>query len=237
MRYVPHLITLFLIFVAPVWDYFEAKRLKSSLDSRKRVRWYIKLIVASWLFAFAAGTAAGWGNVLTIAARASWSPSREGIRDFVVGLITALFLVQLVVLWKARSNEKVREKIAAALRSLYFILPVTREERWWFFLVSLTAGICEEILYRGFLMNYLMGAPLHAGITLAMLLSSVIFGVGHIYQGVRGAIGSAILGAVFAALFVLTGNLLLPMALHAMIDARILLMIREGEDLAPATET
>jgi len=53
---------------------------------------------------------------------------------------------------------------------------------------------------------------------------------------VRGTIGSAILGFIFALLFVMTGNLALPMLLHALIDARILLLVPEGMDLAPATE-
>ncbi|MGC1382317.1 MAG: CPBP family intramembrane glutamic endopeptidase, partial [Candidatus Acidiferrales bacterium] len=119
---------------------------------------------------------------------------------------------------------------------VYFILPVTHEERVWFFFVSLSAGICEEILYRGFLIHYWMGSPTQLSVAMAMLVSSLIFGIGHIYQGVRGAIGSTVLGFIFALLFVMTGNLALPMFLHALIDARILLMIPEGLDLAPTAE-
>ena len=137
------------------------------------------------------------------------------------------------MLLKLRGNSEARGKLMKAMAALWFILPVTREERRWFFVVSITAGVCEEVVYRGFLIHYLMGAPAGIGVTLAVVVSSVIFGIGHIYQGVRGAIGTAILGFVFAVLFVVTGNLAAPILLHAAIDARVLLMIPEGLDLAP----
>jgi membrane protease YdiL (CAAX protease family) len=236
MRYIPHLITFTLIFIMPVWDYFESKRLKQSPEPRKRVQWYRKVILGSWLFAILAAVAAGWREVFFIGVRPGWMPMREGVRDFVAGLVAALIMVQVVALLKARGNEEVRAKLARALKAVYFILPVTREERVWFLFVSLTAGICEEILYRGFLIHYWMGAPAGLGVTLAMLVSSVIFGVGHIYQGVRGAISTSILGFVLAVLFVMTGSLAAPIFLHAVLDARVLLMVPEGLDLAPEAQ-
>jgi uncharacterized protein len=239
MRYLPHAIALALILVMPVWDYFEAARLKASTNPRKRVHWYAKLIPLSWSFAALACIPAGWPAVFFTSARsgAAWLSLGEGIRLFLIGVITAVLLTQVGMLIAMRKNEKLRAKIATALRSVYFILPVTREERWWFFFVSITAGICEEILYRGFLIHYLIGSSAHLNVTLAMIASSLIFGMAHFYQGVRGAIGSAILGMVFAVVFVLGGNLLLPMFLHTLIDARVLLMIPEGVSLAPARNT
>jgi uncharacterized protein len=236
MRYIPHIVVLALIFVMPVWDYFESMRLKTSADPRKRVKWYVKILLVSWLLTLLLVWLIGFQNVMTIGTRAAWMPAREGVRDLIVGLIAALILVQVVALLRVRSKPEVRAKIAKALRSLYFMLPVTREERVFFFFVSLTAGICEETIYRGFLIHYFMGAPANLNVTLAMVASSVIFGLGHIYQGARGAVGSAVLGFIFALLFVMTGNLALPMFLHALIDARILLLVTEGVSLAPPAE-
>jgi len=236
MRYIPHIVVFALIFVMPVWDYFESIRLKTSPDPRKRVKWYVKLVIVSWLLTLLLIWLVGFQNVVTIGTRASWMPTREGVRDFIVGLLAAVILLQVVALLRVRNKPEVRAKIAKALQSLYFMLPVTRDERVLFFFVSLTAGICEEAIYRGFLIHYLMGAPGSLNVTLAMVVSSVIFGIAHIYQGVRGTIGSAILGFIFALLFVMTGNLALPMLLHALIDARVLLMIPEGMNLAPTAE-
>ena len=237
MAYIPHIVVLALIFVMPAWDAIETRRLKANADPRKRLKWYRKLIVASWVLALlVTWTSGGRRNVGTIEARAPWLPTGEAARDFVVGLLVAVVVAQTLVLFQLRKKPEAQARIAKALASLYFILPVTREERRWYFIVSITAGICEEVVYRGFLIHYLMGAPANPSVTLAVVISSLIFGIGHIYQGVRGAIGTAILGLVFAALFVITGNLALPILLHAAIDARILLMLPEGLDLAPTAE-
>ncbi len=116
-----------------------------------------------------------------------------------------------------------------AFRRLAFILPVTQEERAWFALVSVTAGICEEVLYRGFLIRYLSDGPWHVGLWIALAVASVAFGLGHGYQGLSGIIGTTVLGAVIAVIFLATGSLWLPMALHAIIDLRMLLLLRPGD--------
>jgi membrane protease YdiL (CAAX protease family) len=228
---------LALIFVMPAWDALETRRLKASADPRKRTKWYLKVIVVSWALALlVTWTSGGWRQVMTIDSYAPWMPSSGAVRGFVVGLIVAIVAVQVFLLLQIRKKPEARAKLMQALATLYFILPVTREDRRWFFLVSLTAGICEEVVYRGFLIHYLMGAPASLSVTFAVLVASLIFGLGHIYQGVRGAIGTAVLGCVFAVLFVITGNLAISILLHAIIDARILLMLPEGLDLAPTVE-
>ena len=60
----------------------------------------------------------------------------------------------------------------------------------------------------------------------AVIASSVVFGFEHLYQGVVGVISTAVLGFALAAVYLLTGNLLVPMILHALIDFRVLLILR-----------
>jgi hypothetical protein len=38
--------------------------------------------------------------------------------------------------------------------ALAFLLPSTKDERRWWWIVWLTAGICEEAWYRGFVLHY-----------------------------------------------------------------------------------
>jgi len=122
-----------------------------------------------------------------------------------------------------------REKVVKAFKKLAFILPMTQEERAWFALVSITAGICEEILYRGFLIRYLSNGPWHAGVWIAFAVASVSFGLAHGYQGLAGIIGTGVLGAVMGVIFFATGSLWLPIALHAIIDLRVIFLLRRGE--------
>jgi membrane protease YdiL (CAAX protease family) len=78
-----------------------------------------------------------------------------------------------------------------------------------------TAGLCEELLYRGFLMAYI-GALW--GFWPAVILSSLVFGLGHAYQGTSGIATTGTIGLILAGLFVLTGSLWVPMLLHAATD-------------------
>jgi hypothetical protein len=95
------------------------------------------------------------------------------------------------------------------------MLPHDARELRWFSAVAITAGICEELLYRGYLIWYLQHwLPLAA----AVVLAAVIFGVGHFYQGPRGMIQTAVVGAFMAAVYLVTGSIFASMALHALMD-------------------
>ncbi len=97
------------------------------------------------------------------------------------------------------------------------ILPATPREARAFSAVAITAGICEEVLYRGYLLWYLLS--LWPGrLAIAAAAATLIFGVGHAYQGARGIISTAIAGGIGMAVYLLTGSLLAPMLLHATLD-------------------
>ncbi len=233
---IPHFIAVFLIVGAPVWDVLEMRRLKASTDPGARVSWYAKALTASWTMALLAVLVSGWRELWYIRETVSWLPHGDGVRAFLIGLLVAMLVGQLIPIVVMRSNEKLQARVRQALSALYFILPVTRKERWWWVAVSLTAGVCEEILYRGFLIRYFQAAPAYASLTFAIVGSIIAFGIGHSYQGFRGVVATSILGAVFAVIFVMTGSLLVPVLLHAFVDVRILLMVPEGVSLAPARE-
>jgi len=48
--------------------------------------------------------------------------------------------------------------------------------------VFLRAGVCEEVIFRGYSIAYLM-AVLGAPFWVAAVLSSIVFGFAHVYQG------------------------------------------------------
>jgi len=53
---------------------------------------------------------------------------------------------------------------------------------------------------------------------LILIISSVIFGCSHVYQGMSGIAKSAVIGSIFGLLFLATGSLIPPMILHFLID-------------------
>ncbi|WP_138759677.1 CPBP family intramembrane glutamic endopeptidase [Modestobacter altitudinis] len=104
------------------------------------------------------------------------------------------------------------------------LLPRSRSERHLFALVGVTAGVCEEWLYRGFFLA-VVGALLPALPTAGLVLvAGVGFGLAHAYQGLSGVLTTGVLGAVLAGVYLATGSLLLPVLLHAAIDLRFLLV-------------
>jgi membrane protease YdiL (CAAX protease family) len=127
------------------------------------------------------------------------------------------------------SGATLRDTTVAALKRLDFFLPVSREERLWFAVISVTAGVCEEVLYRGFLIRYFSDGPWHLALALALVISSVAFGFAHGYQGLSGIISTGVGGAMFSVIFFITGSLWLPMALHAFVDLNVLLLLRRGD--------
>ena len=95
------------------------------------------------------------------------------------------------------------------------ILPVTVREARVFRGVSITAGICEEVLYRGYLLWYLQSLGLGRG---AVVVVIVAFGLAHFFQGIRGIVGAGAMGAAFTGLYLLTGSLVAPIVFHATVD-------------------
>jgi membrane protease YdiL (CAAX protease family) len=103
------------------------------------------------------------------------------------------------------------------------MIPVTTNERLLWTVVAISAGICEEIVFRGWLLATLHAPLLLAG-TALVVAASVIFGLAHSYQGITGMLLTAFAGAFFCGLYVATGSLLMPILLHIVIDARFAIL-------------
>lgn len=101
---------------------------------------------------------------------------------------------------------------SAVLRQL---LPSTPRERSVFALLSVAAGTGEELAYRGYVIPIL--APL-MGVGPAAILSTVVFGIMHGYQGMMGIIRTGLMGAVLAWGFLASGSLWPPILAHTAID-------------------
>jgi membrane protease YdiL (CAAX protease family) len=130
------------------------------------------------------------------------------------------------------------DRMQERFRHLERMLPHTLRERNLFYLVSLTAGICEELLYRGYLLWYLA----HWLDTIpAVAVASLIFGIGHAYQGWKGILTTAVVGAVMAIVYLGSGSLWPAMAIHAIIDMHAgslahAALSRGGESAAAAAQ-
>lgn len=106
------------------------------------------------------------------------------------------------------------------LRGDDYLLPQSRAEIALFAGVSVTAGICEEVLFRGFLFAYLQASPWSLDPSTVILVSSAMFGIAHFGQGIKGMLLTGMIGAALGILYVVTGSLLAPIIVHILIDLR-----------------
>ena len=230
-----HLLVFVLIVVMPLWDRYEIPRLKASTEPRKKIRYYGKIVTVLWVLALGAVLTIGPKTAVTTPVgpvEMGWlgvgTRGRAVVLGMIAGIMGALFIPAVMAVW----NTKLREKSGKAAKRLGFLLPSTGEERQWWWAICLTAGICEEIVYRGFLIHYWRVAPFHLSVTWALVVSAAIFGIGHLYQGIAGGVQTAMLGFLLGALFLITGDLLVPMMVHAVLDLRALLLLPEGFETA-----
>lgn len=106
-----------------------------------------------------------------------------------------------------------------------------------FLLILLTVWILvafvEEIIFRGYMMGEMAELIGTSNVSLAvnLIVSSVLFGLAHWYQGKSGALSTGIIGVVLGILFIASGfNLWLPILTHGFIDTVGLFLIYVNVD-------
>lgn len=213
---IDHIMAGILVIVLPILGLWEYGRLNHWVEagvSNARLRGYRWVMIQEWLLSF---VVVG----LWLSANRDVSALGLGFRPdpgnwIGVGLalaVSALLVMQSVVL--LRNSKKLLEA-KEQFEPMRPILPHNAREARAFAALSVTAGICEELLYRGFLIAYFTAI---VGTWPAVLLSSLGFGLGHVYQGTLGVAKTGAIGVVLGALYVLTGSLWAPMLLHAVFD-------------------
>jgi membrane protease YdiL (CAAX protease family) len=110
-----------------------------------------------------------------------------------------------------------------AIGNVQALLPRNRDELPYGVGLGLSAGVFEETLFR-LAMPALLFGILGSG-PAAFLAASVIFGLLHLYQRWTGVLFATLLGLVLSALYVLTGQIWVPIVVHALIDLRSLVLI------------
>ena len=130
------------------------------------------------------------------------------------GLLFFSGLYQLISSLLSKKYKEAAEKQYGNHIVLSGILPRTKKEKWLFVLLSLSAGICEEIIFRGFLLYLLQAIFPNIPLFLITLITCTLFGISHFYQRLQGIIVSMIFGVLFMSLYIVTGSLILPIFLH-----------------------
>lgn len=232
-----HLLVLFLVIFVPVRGALRYRILMRRIARHPelRLQFYWQGISGQWLMVV---------PIALIAFGLSWTPQMLGLQaptnPFIAVSLSSIlvigFFVQVLYIRRAARTAEGRVLLRQGMSGPLHMLPRTAKERAVWVLLSMTAGFCEELLYRGFLTAYLVNIFPQVNFVLAIIISAALFGIGHIYQKLTGVLGTGFMGLIFGFLYFFTGSLFLPMVVHALFDLRLLWIdIRAIVDAAEET--
>jgi CAAX protease family protein len=186
---------------------------KPRVEPRERLSLYASTMAFQWLAAGVSGWRA-WAHGFTATQLGLASPQRRMLVIVtVVGAGLIVMLQWLNLRRMGRSMSPLRRPLQALAER---ILPQSTRELVAFIALSVTAGLCEEFLYRGFAMAALSRFPLPVGVV--VLLSSMMFGLAHLYQGRAGLASTTVLGIIFGASRAAFGSLAPAVLWHIGVD-------------------
>lgn len=225
------LLGVYLFVVGPVLGHHLYRRIRA--DAVRPTRFYVEVLAEQWasaavalvVMAVAPGVAREHLGLVGSRPGTWWWTAYAAV------LSLAVLAMGLVVRRRILAGKAVRRTPAVDA-----MLPRTPAERRLAAVVAVSAGVCEEIVYRGLLLAVGVGLlglhPLLAG-----LVALVAFTVNHLYQGRLGMLGAAAIGFACTGLCLWTGSILPAILLHVAIDLRGLLMIPPRPDPPTPTPT
>ena len=204
------LFTLALIVGVPALAYSTAR--KSEIREMPRLALYLSAVLSQWVL-----TLVGAGVVWL----AEPKVFRQGFALIPWGVVVkwgvAVAMPALLALTLAVYCER-RGWLERESDLVYLLIPrCFRERVWAVLIIAPTAALCEEFLFRGYLLMQLHDWT-HS-LLWAWGVSSAAFGLAHYYQGWGGIARAAVLGALLAYPVVQTGSLYPAILAHWMIDA------------------
>lgn len=212
----------------PILNHYEFNKLKK--NSNRRLHYYYMTILGLWIPTLL---------VLLLIPLQGITLSGIGIKNIQLGsniisqwvsygvlLFAVLYLLSIIY-------HMVCMKISGQYRTAYYrkvqqsetpgvvldvMLPVSDKERKLWNLVSISAGVCEELLFRGFLFFSLREFLPELPIVIIIIITSFVFGLWHTYQGLKGMGVTFFIGLLFSSLYLSIGSIIPIIILHILMD-------------------
>jgi membrane protease YdiL (CAAX protease family) len=203
--------------ILPLWSHFVSwpKHVAAvdAGDPGARTRIYARTLIEEWAFALAAvALFVAGGRSLG----ALWLTAPTGWRAWVGFGLPAVYAALVVLQGRAIGGKpKTLARLRERMQPLRALIPHTPGELRWFLPLAVTAGICEEFLFRGYLI-WVLAAWI--GVLPGAIVSMVVFGLAHGYQGGTFGFRASLVGVFLGVMALVTRSLLPGILLHAAID-------------------
>jgi membrane protease YdiL (CAAX protease family) len=137
-----------------------------------------------------------------------------------VGLTILFCGGYLLDLWYQTSDPHRKLKLIDRFLKNTPFLPQNKRELSHFFIVAVSAGVCEEIIFRGYFIQYLMHftGDTNTGVFIAILIPALIFAFSHFYQGWEAVLKIVVMALLFGYLFWVMQSLWWLIILHTLLD-------------------
>lgn len=227
MQIVYIVLFLYYLLFEPLFGYLFFKQFAKRLaaDPGERLRYYRKTLLCSWLPAVIIGVIILFWRVSAADIGINWirlNDSKLGkwVTYGILIIFCVLFILHIYQIIMAKVSTIFRNRLASIKlpSEMEMMLPHTKEEKKYWLFISSSAGLIEELVYRGFLIFLLSSLFPGLHIYLCILISSILFGMAHTYQGPVGVLKTGIVGLLFALAYVGTGSLLPGILLHFIMD-------------------
>jgi membrane protease YdiL (CAAX protease family) len=173
------------------WSFWASERLKAA--NLSRVRFYALTLLFEWLlFAFVVVGVRRFGAPVLIVLGDHWHSLRQFLRD--IGIAVGFWIIATALLWVFGWLLRITELNS----DVQFELPHRGIELTLWLALSVTAGICEETIFRGYLQRQFLA--LTKSVPTAISFSAAAFGAAHAYQGFRMVLLITLYGAMFGIL-------------------------------------
>ena len=183
------------------------------MTTASRVPLYLSLLAGEWLVVYAVARGCRRsGTTLGALTGGRWRTAADVARDVALALAAWGAVKLLALAWRA----SIPALGGAAPLRVAPLLPRTPLEIALWVALSASAGVAEEIVFRGYFQRQLAAWTGSAGAALA--LQAALFGVSHGYQGLDACLRITAIGAIFGALALWRRSLRPGMLAHAWTD-------------------
>jgi membrane protease YdiL (CAAX protease family) len=180
---------------------------QATVPSGSAVPGYISVVVFEWLLVLYVRMGVHKrGMRLRDLVGGRWATPRELMKDIALG-------AGLWAVWIGLMNAHV---LGGGTNAAQGLLPRGILESLMWIPVALSAGFCEEVAFRGYLQKQFQAITGNAG--WAVLFQAIIFGIGHLYEGVGQVARITMFGVLFGLLALWRKSLRPGMIAHAWSD-------------------